>query len=77
MPERLKDYCVKYSEAKSKDKHFNSNKNFQSYFLSFKTPMRSVDTVASHSCSAANNSGLTFLVAKAPAAFTIYLLKRF
>ena len=34
--EKLKDYYIKYFYAESNDKHFNPNKNFQSYFLSFK-----------------------------------------
>jgi lactoylglutathione lyase len=35
--EKLKDYYIKYFDAKSNDKYFNLNRNFQSYFLSFQS----------------------------------------
>jgi len=38
--EKLKDYYIKYFHAESNDKYFNINKNFQSYFLSFKSGAR-------------------------------------
>src|SRR3954452_21593441 len=38
--EKLKDYYKKYFDAESSDKYTNLNKNFQSYFLSFKSGAR-------------------------------------
>ena len=38
--EKLKDYYVRYFQAESNDKYFNPTKNFQSYFLSFKSGAR-------------------------------------
>jgi lactoylglutathione lyase len=38
--EKLKDYYKKYFDAESNDKYTNPNKNFQSYFLNFKSGAR-------------------------------------
>ena len=38
--EKLKDYYVKYFDAQLNDKYVNRTKNFQSYFLSFKSGAR-------------------------------------
>jgi len=38
--EKLKDFYVRYFEAVSGERYVNPKKNFQSYFLSFKTDCR-------------------------------------
>src|SRR5690349_12057717 len=38
--EKLKDYYIKYFDAEPNHKYTNSNKNFQSYFLSFQSGAR-------------------------------------
>ena len=38
--EELKDYYIKYFNAKPNHKYFNPDKNFQSYFLSFRSGAR-------------------------------------
>jgi lactoylglutathione lyase len=38
--ELMKDFYVKYFEAKHNNRYFNSNKQFQSYFLSFNSGCR-------------------------------------